>query len=53
MRFFLARLQEPSTWAGFAAILASATQAAATKDPAAIGATVAGIAAMLTPERAK
>jgi hypothetical protein len=53
MHFFLARLAEPSTWAGIAAIVGSASQAIATKDPAAIGATVAGLAAMLTPERSK
>jgi len=47
------RLREPSTWAGFASILAAAAHAYATRDPAAIGATVAGIAAVLMPERSK
>lgn len=44
------RLREPSTWAGLAAIFASAMHAAATKDPAAIGAVAAGLAAVLLPE---
>ena len=48
---FKARLKEPSTWAGLAAILASAAQAWATKDPATIGAVVAGLVAIVTPER--
>jgi hypothetical protein len=51
MSWFLARLAEPSTWAGLASIIASASQAAATKDPVAIGATVAGVVAILTPEK--
>ena len=50
MNYLSQRLQEPSTWAGIAAVIASASQAAATRDPAAIGATVAGIVAMLAPE---
>lgn len=50
MSFLLRRLAEPSTWAGVAAIVTSAAQAVATKDPAAIGATVAGVAALVMPE---
>jgi hypothetical protein len=49
--FFASRMKEPSTWAGVAAVIGSAAHAAATKDPAAIGATVAGIVAMLQPEK--
>lgn len=45
------RAAEPSTWAGVAAVIGSAAQAAATKDPAAIGAAVAGVVAILAPER--
>ena len=45
------RLREPSTWAGIAAIFTSAVQAWATRDPAAIGAVLAGLAAMIIPER--
>lgn len=51
MQHVTARLREPSTWAGFAALLATAAQAWTTKDPAAIGAVAAGLAAILTPER--
>lgn len=47
------RLAEPSTWAGLAAILQSAVVAWITRDPAAIGATVAGLAAVFLPERGK
>lgn len=53
MSFLLQRLREPSSWAGIGAIIASAAQAVATKDPAAIGATVAGIAALVVPEGRK
>jgi hypothetical protein len=51
MNFILARLAEPSTWAGIAAVIGTAAQAVATKDPAAIGATVAGVVAMLSKEK--
>lgn len=44
------RLKEPSTWAGLALLLTQAAQAWATKDPQAIGATAAGVAAILMPE---
>lgn len=53
MNFLLKRLREPSSWAGFAAILGTAAQAVTTKDPAAIGAVAAGIAAIFAPERAQ
>lgn len=53
MNFLLRRLAEPSSWAGIGAIIASAAQAVATKDPTAIGATVAGVAALVMPEARK
>ena len=46
----LRRLREPSTWAGIGAVITSASHALATRDPQAIGATVAGLAAMFIPE---
>lgn len=46
-----ARLSEPSTWAGIAAIVGAGAQAWATKDPSAIGATLAGLLAMFIPEK--
>lgn len=51
MGFLRKRFSEPSSWAGFAALLASAAQAVATKDPQAIAAVVAGVAAIVMPER--
>jgi len=51
MSFFKNRFREPSTWAGLAAIIGTAAQAWATKDPAAIGTVFAGLAAVLTPEK--
>lgn len=48
-----ARLKEPSTWAGFAAIFTAGVHAWATRDPAAIGAVIAGVAAVVIPERGK
>ena len=53
MSRFVSRLQEPSSWAGLAAIIGMAGQALATKDPQAIGAVVAGVLAFVMPERAK
>lgn len=50
MNFFKARLREPSSWAGFATIFATAAQAVATKDPAMIAALVSGVAAIFAPE---
>ncbi len=52
MSFFRNRFREPSSWAGLAAIIGTAAQAWATKDPAAIGSVIAGLAAVLTPEKA-
>lgn len=49
-RIAIARAAEPSTWAGVATIIATGSHAWATKDPAAIGATVAAVAAIVTPE---
>ncbi len=51
MGFLRKRFSEPSTWAGLAALIASAVQAVATKDPQAIAAAVAGFAAVVLPER--
>ena len=51
MTYLKNRFREPSTWAGLAALLASAAQAWATKDPQAIGAVAAGLAAIFAPER--
>lgn len=51
MNALLARLREPSTWAGIASLIACAAQAVATKDPASIGAVVAGAIAIVTPEK--
>jgi hypothetical protein len=51
MSYFKNRLREPSTWAGLASVLATAVQAYATRDPQAIGATVAGLVAIATPEK--
>lgn len=45
------RAAEPSSWAGMAAIIAAGAQAAATKDPNAVGAVVAGVLALVLPER--
>ena len=50
MTYFLQRLREPSTWAGIATLMATAATAYATKDPQAIAATFAGLAAVLVPE---
>lgn len=47
----LQRLSEPSSWAGIAAIIAAGAQAAQTKNPEAIGAVVAGVLALVMPER--
>lgn len=45
------RLKEPSTWAALAAVLMAGANAWATRDPAAIGAVVAGVAGIFMPER--
>ena len=46
-----ARLREPSTWAGMAMAIGMGQQAWASKDPQAIAAVVAGLAAMFLPEK--
>lgn len=51
MDFFKNRMREPSTWVGLAMLLTQAASAVATKDPAAIGAAVAGVLGMVLPER--
>lgn len=43
--------REPSTWAGVGAVVTSAAQAWATKDPQAIAATVAGVLAIFLREK--
>lgn len=48
--YLIDRMREPSTWAGLAAIIGTAAQAVATRDPQAIAATVAGVVAVLAPE---
>lgn len=54
MQWFLSRLKEPSTWAGFAGLIpAIITVAAGPVSPAAIGGLVAGVAAVLMPEKAR
>lgn len=53
LSLLLRRAAEPSTWAGVAAVVGSVAQAAATKSPEAIGAAVAGVAAMVIPEQRK
>ena len=45
------RLREPSTWAGLGAIITSAAQAYATRDPQAVAAVVVGLLAVVLPER--
>lgn len=49
-QYLLQRMSEASTWAGLAAIMGTAVQAVATRDPQAIAATVAGVVAVLVPE---
>lgn len=45
------RLSEPSTWAGLALIASQGVTAWTTRDYAAMGATLGGLAAVLLPER--
>lgn len=51
MKYLTERLREPSTWGGIGAIIISAAQAVATRDPQAIAATVAGVLAIVMRER--
>jgi hypothetical protein len=46
------RLAEPSTWAGIGLCVTLGADAWASRDPQAIGAFVAGLVAILKPERA-
>ncbi|MEY4415549.1 MAG: hypothetical protein RIQ53_2842 [Pseudomonadota bacterium] len=52
MRYIINRMREPSTWAGVASLIGLGLQAWQTRDPAAIGAAVAGAVAIVVPERA-
>lgn len=47
----VSRLREPSTWAGVGAVVMTGAQAVATRDPQAIAATLAGVIAIVVPER--
>lgn len=47
----LARLREPSTWAGIGLCLTLGADAYTTRDPQAVGAFVAGLVAILRAER--
>ena len=52
LKYLLARLAEPSTWAGLAVHAATVQAAVATHNPLAIGAAVAGVVAAVLPEAA-
>lgn len=45
------RLREASTWAGIGTLLLTGAQAWQTRDPQMIGAAVAALVAIVTPER--
>jgi len=49
--YLMKRLAEPTTWIGIGTVVASAAQAIATKDPAAVATTIGGIAGILMPEK--
>lgn len=52
MKWFVARLKEPSTWAGFAGLIpVFIAMASGPVTPAAIGGAVAGVAAVLMKEQ--
>lgn len=52
MKWFIARMTEPSTWAGFAGLIPSLFSLfAGGVTPQAIGGTVAGVAAVLMKEK--
>lgn len=52
MKWFIARMVEPSTWAGFAGLIPSLFSLFATGvTPQAIGGAVAGVAAVLMAEK--
>ena len=48
--YLLSLIRQPSTWAGIGLVVTQASQAVATRDPQAIGATLAGVLAILAPE---
>lgn len=50
MQYLKNRLREPSTWLGLAMLLSQGAAAVSTRDPAAIGAVVTGLAGVLMPE---
>ena len=52
MKWFIARLSEPSTWAGIAVFASQILPAIATHNPVAIIAAVGGAVAAVTPEKA-
>jgi hypothetical protein len=51
MKWLLARLAEPSTWAGLAVFASQVLPAVATHNPLAIAAAVGGALAAVTPEK--
>ncbi|WP_416762732.1 hypothetical protein ACNI65_10010 [Roseateles sp. So40a] len=51
LSYLLKRLGEPTTWIGIGTVVATAAQAVATKDPAAVAATIGGLAGILMPEK--
>ena len=51
MNYLFSRLAEPSTWAGLALLLSHTATAYATRNPADLAAVLAGMAAVLAPER--
>ena len=51
-QFIRDRLREPSTWAGLGLVITQAAAAYTTRDPQALGALVAAVAAIVIRERA-
>ena len=51
MKWFIARLREPSTWAGLCGLIPAVVTVAAHPSPEAIGGAVAGLAAVLMKEK--
>lgn len=51
MKWFLARLTEPSTWAGIGVFASQLLPAIATHNPVAIVGVIAGALAAVTPEQ--
>ena len=48
--YLVARIKEPSTWAGVGTLIYAGAHAVATRDPASIAAVVAGVGAVVAPE---